>query len=104
MYSDPNPQDHYSELFIIYGETLAVWDAAEPNPDEKFKKNTDTLSPTDPEHCKTLDELYQMADAQLLSRAKSGFKYMFVRDFFDPPFYKRYEILANGTRVELPLE
>ena len=47
MYSDPNPQDHYSELFIIYGETLAVWDAAEPNPDEKFKKNTIAPSLTD---------------------------------------------------------
>jgi hypothetical protein len=31
----------------------------------------------------------------------SGFKYLFMRDFFDPLFYKRHEILADGTQREM---
>jgi hypothetical protein len=27
---------------------------------------------------------------------------MFTRDFFDPPFFKKFEILPDGTQRELP--
>jgi hypothetical protein len=87
----------------VLKETHGFWDESESTPKKKFKKNTDTLSPVDPDHCITPEELFQRADAQVLYRAKNGFKYMFVRDFFDPPFYKRYEILADDTQFELPL-
>jgi hypothetical protein len=67
MYNVPNPQDDFSELYVIYGEELAAatapqkrwapmethgyWDEAEPDPTQKFKLRNATLAPTEKRHC-----------------------------------------------------
>ena len=84
-------------------ERYGAWDQAEPDPQRKFKIKVFTLSPNDPVHCLTLDEAQRQVDQQVRFRAQNGFKYLFVRDFFDAPWYKRYEILPDGTERELPL-
>jgi hypothetical protein len=116
VYKVPNPDDNFSELYIVFGEELLTatdpdriwvvkethgfWDDADT--EKKFKKNTDTLSPNDPKHCLSIEEAFEAIDRQVASRARSGFKYMFTRDFFDPPFFKKFEILPDGTQRELP--
>jgi len=37
-------------------------------------------------------------------RAKNGFKYLFVRDFYEAPWHKRYEILPDGKLREIPVK
>jgi hypothetical protein len=118
MYSVRNPQDNFSELYLIYGEELATatdpekrwvpmemhgyWDEAELDPKQKFKLRSTTLAPNEEQHCLTIDDVFKAVDAQILFRAKTGFKSLFTTDFVRPPFQLRYEILPGGTRKELP--
>jgi hypothetical protein len=120
MYNVPNPQSDLSELYLIYGEELSTatdpkrrwvlveshgyWDEAEPDPDpkKKFKLQSPTLAPTEQRHCMTIDDVFKAVDAQVLFRAKTGFKYLFTTNFVRPPYQIRYEILPDGARKELP--
>jgi len=118
MYNVPNPQDDFSELYLIYGEELATatdpvkrwvpmemhgyWDEAEPDPKTKFKLRSTTLAPTEQRHCMTIGDVFKAVDTQVLFRAKTGFKYLFTTDFVRPPYRIRYEVLPDGTRRQLP--
>jgi hypothetical protein len=120
MYKVPNPQDDLSELYLIYGEELATatdtkkrwvpmethgyWDEAEtdPDPKKKFKYSFPSLAPNEQRHCMTIEDVFEAVDAQILFRAKSGFKYLFTTNFVRPPYRIRYEVFPDGTRRELP--
>jgi len=120
VYKTPEPEENVSELYTIYcqqmpdattrgkcwivKERYGAWDGGEPDPKKKFKIGVTTLSPTDPRHYLTADEAEKQADAQVLSRAKSGFKYLFVRNFYEAPWHKRYEILPDGKLREIPMK
>jgi hypothetical protein len=93
-YKTPDPQVNVSELYSVFcvqmsnalslerswvvNERYGAWDEAEPDPKKKFKINVKTLSPTESEHYLTLDEAHERANAQLMLRVRSGFKYLFV--------------------------
>jgi hypothetical protein len=114
VYKTPNPQKNVSELYTVFAEQLpeatdpkkrwvvkkryGAWDEAS----QKFEINVRTLGPTDPKHCVTIEEAHAQVDQQIQFRAKSGFKYLFVRDFFDAPWFKRYEIQPDGR--EKPMD
>lgn len=116
----PNPQEKVSEPYTVYAEELpqavhqdrrwvekerfGAWKEAAQEPEKKFKIDVQTLSPTDPEHCLTLEDAYKQIDEQIKLRARDGFKYLFVRDFLESPWYKRYEILPDGKKRKLPLK
>jgi hypothetical protein len=119
VYKTPNPQASVSELYTIFCQQMSnaltlerswvvherygAWDENEPDPKQKFRINVTTLSPTEPRHYLTLDEAHKQCDEQVMLRVRSGFKYLFVHDFFDAPWYKRYEVFPDGTRREIPL-
>jgi len=120
IYRTPEPEENVSELYTIYcqqmpdvpnsgkcwivKERYGAWDEAEPDPKKKFKFDATTLSPSDPWHYLTAEEAEQQADAQVLLRARNGFKYLFIRDFYDAPWYKRYEILPDSKLREMPVK
>jgi hypothetical protein len=85
----------------VLKEIHGYWDEAEPDPKKKFKNKATSLSPTEPRHCVTIHEAHKIIDAQVLHRAKSGFKYLLMLDMFGPP-HKRFEILPDGTYREIP--
>jgi hypothetical protein len=113
VYKTPNPEREVSELYTIFADVLPAatdlqrrwvvnerhgwWDER----DKQFKNKAETLSPTDPKHCVTIEEAHKIIDRQVFLRAKAGFKYLFVRDFYDAPWYKSYEILPDGTHKEI---
>lgn len=120
LYKTPNPEHAVSELYTIFAvrmsnalfpekswvayERYGAWDEAEPNPKLKFKINVKTLSPTDPHHYLTLDEAHKQCDEQVMFRVRSGFKYLFVLDPYDAPWYRRFEVSPDGKRTEIPLK
>jgi hypothetical protein len=118
VYKVPDPEDEVSELYTIYADELlsatdpekrwvvnelhGYWDEKEPDPKaKKFKNRATTLSPTHPKHCVTIDEAFKIMNAQVLSRAKSGFKYMRMLSMFGPP-HKLYEVMPDGKYREMP--
>lgn len=118
VYKTPEPEAFISECYTIFAQVLpgatdpnrrwvikeahGYWDEAELDPTAKFKLRVNTLEPTDPQHCVTLDEAQKLVDEQVRFRAKSGFKFLFMRDFFEPRGGKRYEILPDGSTREIP--
>jgi hypothetical protein len=89
----------------VVNERYGAWDEAEPDPQKpKFKINVRTLGPTEPQHYLTLEEAQAQADDQVMLRVASGFKYLFVHDFFDAPWYRRYEVLPDGEHREIPIK
>jgi hypothetical protein len=120
VYKTPDPQANVSELYSIFcqqmsnatslakswvvSERYGAWDEAEPDPKKKFKINVTTLSPTDPQHYLTLDEAHEQCNKQVMLRVRNGFKYLFVHDFFDAPWFRRYEVLPDGKRREIPVK
>jgi hypothetical protein len=119
VYKTPDPHANVSEVYTIYAQQMSnahslekswvvierygAWDEKEPDPKQKFKINVKTLSPTDPQHYLTIDEAHKQCDDQVLFRVRDGFKYLFIHDFFNPPWYKRFEVSSDGTRREIPL-
>jgi hypothetical protein len=120
VYKTPEPQANVSELYSIYcqqmsnatslekswvlSERYGAWDEVEPDPKRKFKINVVTLSPTDPQHYLTLDEAHKQCDEQVMVRVRIGFKYVFVHDFLDAPWFRSYEVLPDGKRREIPVK
>jgi hypothetical protein len=120
VYKTPDPQGNISELYSIscqqmsnavslekswvVSERYGAWDEAEPDPKQKFKINVKTLSPTDPQHYPTLNEAQNQANEQVMLRVRNGFKYLFIHDFFDAPWYRRYEVFPDGKRREIPIK
>jgi hypothetical protein len=120
VYKTPDPQVNISELYSIFcvqmsnalslekswvvNERYGAWDEAEPDPKKKFKINVKTLSPIEPKHYLTLDEAHEQANGQVMLRVRSGFKYLFVHDFLDAPWFKRYEVFPDGERREIPVK
>lgn len=118
LYKTANPQFNVSELYLIFAQQMSnaqslekswvvcerygAWDEAEPDAKQKFKINVKTLSPTDPEHYLTLEEAYKQCGEQVVFRVRDGFKYLFVRDFHDAPWHRRYEVSLDGNRREIP--
>jgi hypothetical protein len=119
VYKVPDAEAEVSELYTIYADELPTatdpkkrwvvneihgyWDEHEPDPSvNKFKNKAVTLSPTDPQHCVTIEEAWKIMNNQVLSRAKSGFKYMRTLDMFGPP-HKLYEVMPDGKYREMPL-
>jgi hypothetical protein len=114
LYNTANPQDEVSELYTIFADVLP--DASDPQKrwvvnekhgwwDEggkQFLYAITTLSPTDPKHCVTIEEAHKIIDKQVLLRARSGFRYLFIKDFFDAPGgFRRFEIFPDGTQQEI---
>jgi hypothetical protein len=83
-------------------EKFCYSDEAERDPKKKFKNVVNTLSPTDPVHCLTIEESHEFIKKQVLFRASQGFKYLFALDPFGVPWYKRYEVLPDGSWREIP--
>ena len=117
VYKTPEPEARVSELYTIFADVLpgatdptrcwvvkenhGYWDEAETNPTEKFKNRATSLSPTDPKHCVTIHEAFELIDRQVLHRAQSGFRYLFMLNPFGPP-HDRFEIMPDGTQREIP--
>lgn len=120
VYKTPDPQANVSELYTIFAQQMSnaqslekswvaverygAWDENESDPKKKFKINVKALSPTDPRHYLTIQEAHKQCDEQVMLRVRDGFKYLFVHDFFDAPWYKRYEVFPDGTRREIPIK
>jgi hypothetical protein len=120
VYKTSDPQLNVSELYTIFAQQMSnaeslekswvvcerygAWDEAEPDPKQKFKINVKTLSPTDPQQYLTIEEAHKQCDLQVMLRVRNGFKYLFVHDFLDAPWYRRYEVLPDGSRREIPLK
>jgi GH43 family beta-xylosidase len=118
VYKTPEPEARVSECYTIFADDLpeatdeakcwvvkeihGYWDQDEPDPKKKFKNKATSLSPTDPKHCVTIHEAHDIIDGQVLHRAKSGFKYVFMLDMFGPP-HKRFEIMPDGKYRAMPL-
>jgi hypothetical protein len=113
LYSTPDPHQEISELYVINAEELATatdpkrrWVIREKHGywDEQYKKfllDVITLSPNDPKHCVTLEEAHIAVEKQVLVRVKSGFRFLFEWSPYGPPWFKRYEIMSDGTHKEL---
>jgi hypothetical protein len=120
VYKTPDRKANVSELYTIYAQQMSnahspekswvaverygAWDEKEPDPRQKFKINVKTLSPTDPQHYLTIDEAHKQCDEQVMLRVRNGFKYLFVHDILDAPWYRRYELFPDGKRREIPLK
>lgn len=118
VYKTPDPQQGISELYTIYAQVLPIapnaercwvikekhgyWDENARDPQQKFKHQVTTLSPEDPMHCLTIEEVHKQIDAQVLVRAKNGFEYMFTLNQFDPPWFTRFQVLPDGSYKKLP--
>jgi hypothetical protein len=116
VYQTPNPAQDISECYTVWAEVLpeatdpkkqwvvkekhGYWD--ERGQPKKFKHEVVTLGPTDPVHWLSVEEAQKAIDKQVSSRANQGFKYLFVHDFYDAPWFRRYEILSDGTEQEMP--
>jgi hypothetical protein len=120
VYKTPDPQLNVSELYTIFAQQMSdaqslekswvvcerygAWDEAEPDQKQKFKINVKTLSPTDPRNYLTIEEAHKQCDEQVMIRVRSGFRYLFVHNFLDAPWYRRYEVLPDGTRLEIQVK
>lgn len=118
VYKVPDPEEHVSEAYTIFADRLqeatdeekcwvvkeihGYWDEDEPDPKQKFKNKAATLSPTDPQHCVTIEDAHKIIDDQVRSRAISGFKFMRMLDMFGPP-HKLFEVMPDGSYREIPL-
>jgi hypothetical protein len=118
VYNTPHPRRELSPLYTLHAEihphatdTTNCWvvmekfcysDEAERDPKKKFKNVVNTLSPTDPLHCLSIEESHECIRKQVLFRASQGFKYLFALDPFGVPWYKRYEVLSDGSWREIP--
>ena len=85
----------------VVRERFGYWDETQPDPKKKFKNTLNTLSPTDPVRCLTIEEAHEFIKRQVLLRASQGFKYLFTLDPFGAPWYKRYEVLPDGSWREM---
>jgi hypothetical protein len=117
VYNTPHPHRGLSPLYTLHAEIypdatdpkkcwvvmekFGYWDAAEPDPKIRFKNAVNTLSPTDPVRCLTIEEAHEFIKKQVLLRASQGFKYLFTLDPFGAPWYKRYEVLPDGSWREM---
>jgi hypothetical protein len=86
----------------VVTEKFGYWDESEPDPSKKFKNALNTLSPADPFDCLTIEEAHEFIKKQISFRANQGFKYLFTLDPFAAPWYKRYEVLSDGSWREMP--
>ena len=113
LYNVPDPTSSLAELYIIHGTTLPAatdpvkrWVVKEEHGywDEKektFKNSATTFLPSDPDLCLSVDEIHAEVKKQIRVRVKSGFKYQMEWDPF-PPFYRKFEILMDGTKKRMP--
>ena len=85
VYNTPHPHRELSPLYTLHAEIHAdatdpktywfgrekfgYWEEAEPDPKKRFKRDVNTLSPTDPDHCLTIDEAHEFIKKQVLFRA-----------------------------------
>ncbi|MBZ5502319.1 MAG: hypothetical protein LAN59_08760 [Acidobacteriia bacterium] len=120
VYETPNPEHNVSPLYTVYCERMedftdparcwivkeryGAWDEKEIDPTKKkFKIDVTTLSPNEPQHYLTLDEAHEQAEKQMMLRVRSGFCYLFVRDFYEAPWHKIFKVSPDGRRVEIPV-
>jgi hypothetical protein len=112
LYDTPNPLPNISELYKIDGVVLETatdpakcwvireehgyWDEKE----KKFLHRATTLQPNEEKYCLSIHDAWKEIEKQIMRRVKEGFKYQFEWDPYDSPFYKRYEILEDGTKLE----
>ena len=110
LYNTPDPHSEPSELYVIHGTVLmsakdpircwvikeehGFWDEQE----KRFKNRAQTLLPDDPKHCVSVAEVHELVRKQVLRRASEGFKYQLEWYPYEPPFYRRFEILDDGTK------
>jgi hypothetical protein len=110
LYSVPEPQTDFSELYKINAEILdtatdpvkrwvvieehGYWDEAS----KKFLIRRTTLHPNDPKHCLSLEDVQRTVDDQIMVRVKSGFKYLFETSLEEvPPKKIRREVFPDRT-------
>ena len=82
-------------------EKFCFSDEAEPSPKKRFKNDVNTVSPTDPLHCLTIEESHEFIKKQVLFRASQGFKFLFTLNPFGASWYERYEVLSDGSWREM---
>jgi hypothetical protein len=114
LYKIPNPQRDVSELYLEYADespnatdTEKRWIVKEKHgwfdsELKKFQNQAFTLNP-DVEFCVDLDQAFRLINKQIQRRANEGFKYLLTLDPYGEPWYKKYEILSDGKRRELPV-
>ncbi len=115
VYRTPTPEFGVSEAYEIAIEPVPnspdpqrCWIVRELHgyyneQEKKFHFKVETLHPTDSRHFMTLDEAQKDADKQVLLRAKDGFRFLFTRNYYDPPWYDRFEVvLPPGEIRPLP--
>lgn len=118
VYDTPHPHRGLSPLYTLHAEIhpaamdpkkcwvvmekFGYWDEAESDQEKKFKNEVRTLSATNPADCLTIEEAHEFINKQVLFRASQGFKYLFTLDPFGAPWYKRYEVLSDGSWREMP--
>ena len=118
VYNTPHPHQGRSPLYTLHAEIhpealdltrcwvvmekFGYWDDAEPDPNKRFKDAVNTLSPTNPVRFLTIEESHEVIKRQVLFRAGQGFKYLFTLDPFGVPWFKRYEVLPDGSWREMP--
>jgi hypothetical protein len=112
VYRTPNPEFQVSEAYEISIEPVPncpnserCWIVRELHgyyhePSGQFRHQVDTLHPTDPKHFLTLDEAQKIADKQVLFRARYGFHFLFTRNYSDPPWYERFEVVLPAGEIK----
>jgi hypothetical protein len=112
LYNTPDPLSKPSELYVINGTILdtatdpvkrwvvkeihGYWDEQ----DKAFKNSATTLYPNEPHHCVSLEEVYVEVKKQMMVRVRSGFRYLWEWDPFQPQSYRKFEIQPDGTRKQ----
>jgi hypothetical protein len=110
LYNTADPHSQPSELYVVNGTTLPTatdrikcWVVKEEHgywdeETKQFKIRTTTLHPTEQQYCFSLDEIHDEIHRQVVSRVKEGFKYQVEWYPYKLPFYRKYEIAADGSR------
>ena len=111
LYNTPEPHLKPSELYVINGTVLEnatdpvrKWVVKEEHgfwDEEKkaFKNRATTLFPNEEHHCLTPEEVEVEIKKQMMVRVRDGFKYQLEWYPYEPPFYRKFEIQIDGTRV-----
>ena len=117
VHNTPHPHHELSPLYTLHAEihpraadSKKCWvvvekfcysDEAEPDPKKRFKDDVNTVGPTDPVHCLTIEESHEFIKKQVLFRASQGFKCLFTLNPFGASWYERYEVLSDGSWREM---
>lgn len=111
LYRTPNPEWEISEAYEIFIEPVPgapdperCWIVREMHgyyeEDTKtYHYKVETLHPNQPKHFMTLDEATKVADQQVVFRARGGFHFLFTLNYYQAPWYSRFEVVLPAGEV-----